>query len=135
MTDKDFSQLKKIIEEILKIEENNILSKSMEIPVKYHKILGIYVKELDSLENLKSKLEKKYGELYKQYKYNDNYNWERKNEIESQIYSNSEYNKLKLEINRQEIITEYLSKSLNNLNNMSFHIKNYIDMRKYLNGE
>lgn len=129
-----FKRLKKMVENELSLDENDISTMSFKIPNLYQKYLDIFSNEFLELNNLEVEIKSKFGELYKKYKYKDDYEWSNKNEIESQIHSNEDFRNLRIRFNEQEFIVKYLEKTLENINRLSFSLKNYIDIMKFKHG-
>lgn len=135
MTPADFEKLQKITETKITFEKHSLLGKLTEIPVLYQTYLRILMKEQKELNDLKSKQEVLYGQLYQTYKFESTYRWETKNEIESQINSDPSYTSIKAQYQDQEVVVNYLSITLDNIKSMSFQIRAYIDYEKFLNGD
>lgn len=129
-----FKKLKVLAEKDLQFDEKNVLQMSEKVPNLFQRYLDIYVEELKVLKGMELDREKMYGDLYKHFKYNDSYEWNQKGEIESQINSNDEYNKLKIKMAQQEFMVKYLESVLDNIKRLSFSIKNWIEIKKFQAG-
>lgn len=127
---KTFKQLMKMLDESLKLNDDNMSEKSLEIPLLYHKYLDIYSKELRRLKKLHIDKKKLFGTLYEQIKHHGNISWDTKAEIESQIYRDTSYYQLCVEYNEAETMVNQLELCLKNIQNMSFQIKNFVEYRK-----
>ena len=134
MTPADFEKLQKITEQKVTFEKHNLLGKLTELPVLYQTYLRILINEQKELNELKSKQDIIYGQLYQTYKFESQYRWDTKNEIESQINADSTYNSIRSSCMEQESVVNYLSITLDNIKSMSFQIRSYIDYEKFLNG-
>jgi len=130
MNQSDFQKLKSFFELELKITEQNIMEKSIQLSNLYSKTLQIYSKELRILKMKKVDMEKTFGELYHKYKFNFDYQLDTKAEVENYIKSDDIYYKLALEYAQQEVQVNFLEQTLGHINNMGFRIKNYIDLKK-----
>ena len=118
------------INQCIDINNDNILEKNEKLPVLYQKVLRNYSNILLKCNQYTVLKNKKYGELFEFYKYNDNKAWSTKIEIESQINRNKDYCKLNLKINRYEVMLKELEMSLKNIHNSLYVIKNLIEYRK-----
>ncbi|MEM4260971.1 MAG: recombination mediator protein UvsY [Candidatus Woesearchaeota archaeon] len=134
MTLEDLEKLKKIASEDLKITEDNLAKKSLDIPILYHKYLDIFINELKQLKQLSLDKDKLYGKLYHHYKFESNYSLDTKNEIEVYVKGNDEYYIKALAYYQQEIVVKYLESILDAFTKMGFNIKNHIEFKKFLAG-
>ena len=91
MNEEMFKRLKKTASKDLSFTEENAEQKSIEIPNLYQKYLDFYIDQLREIKELQLDIDKKHGELFKFYKFEDNRSWGNKGEIETQINSNNEY--------------------------------------------
>jgi len=129
---KTFKALMKKLDLELTLTEENLIEKSKKLPMLYNEYLDIFSKELRSLKKLSADKHKKFGELYKHFKYFDNHNWETKGEIETQILAHDEYYALVVEFNEQETMVKQLEMALENIKRTSFQIKNIIEYKKFV---
>lgn len=129
-----FKKLKVLAEKDIQFDEKNVLELSERVPNLFQKYLDVYVEELKILKDMEINREKKYGELYKHFKHKDQYEWSQKGEIESQINSDPNYYKLKMQIAQQEFMVKYLENVLDNIKRLSFSIKNWIEIKKFQAG-
>jgi len=134
MTKEVLDKIRKYIETLCIINEDTLQEKISEIPKRQHEIFTRFAYECNELNNLDMKLKKKYGDLYKHYKYGDNRNWDTKGEIESQIYADTNYQVVWRQYNEQTYIVKELEGILNNIKVASFQIKNMIDLLKFKAG-
>lgn len=133
MTVEELNELKKEIKDDFLITEQNALNKSLEVPNLYQKYLSYFLRESRVLKKQKVNLDKLYGEKFRHYRedYARDLN---KGEIEYYINSDEEYHKLNLEYQLQESICAYLESVALKVKNLSFDIKNFIDLRIFLAG-
>lgn len=134
MDDKMFRNLKATAKKDLQFNADNAGQKAIEMPNLYQKYLDFYIDQMREMKELQVKIDFKYGELYKHYKFEDNHSWGNKGEIETQINSNSEFYELKKEMVKKEFVIKYLEEVLDNIKRMSFSIKNFIDLEKFKAG-
>lgn len=129
----DLNKIKKQIEDDLQITDQNVLSKSLTVPNLFQKILSIFVRESLILKKMKADLDKEYGLKIKFYK--ETYD-HKLNVAETSGYIDSDevYFKKKNEFLVQESICSYLEESMGNIKQLSFQIKNYIELKKFLLG-
>src|SRR5210317_1690339 len=104
----DFKRLIKLMEEEVKITDDNLLERSYRYPDTYMRYLAIFTNQLTELKSLEVRKKEMYGKLFKYYKYEDDRNWETKQEIESQIYSDKKYVDICVQYNEQEAMVKHL---------------------------
>ena len=134
MTYEDFKKLKRRALEDLEFNEDNAIELSIKVPNLYQKYLSLYINELDKYKKLVVKRDRMYGELLRNEKVNGDIEWKSKDEYNSVIMTNDNYYDLKLKTQEQEHIVKFLEETLDNIKRMSFNIKNFIDLKKFLAG-
>jgi hypothetical protein len=134
MKSESFQEFKIKIEKELRLTEDNIEEKSIQLSNIYSNVLSIYSKELKIFKNMQIEKDKIYGELYHKYKFEFDYQLDSKSEVDSYIKSNELYYKLALECANQEVQVKFLEQTLEHINNLGFRIKNYIDLKKISKG-
>lgn len=130
MTINEFESLKKTAEEELKFDKSNAAEKNILLPNLYQKWLGIFNTESSRLAVIRLDLEKKSGELYQFYKNEDKIAHDTMKEIEGCISSNPEYLELKAKEIKQAAIVDYLEGTLNNIKQLSYSLKNFVEYQK-----
>jgi len=130
----DFQKLKDVVEKELKITDENVLEKSIQLSNFYAKFLQIYSKELKILKSLYHEKDKVYGKLYHHYKFEGDFQLDTKAEVEAYIKADDTYYKIALKYSQQEIQVKFLEQVLDHINNLGFRIKNYIDLKKMSQG-
>lgn len=135
MTTEQFTKLKKLTEESVTIDLNKLQTQLLEIPLLHDRYLTLFIRENKSLNFLQTQKQELYAKLYKHFKYDANERWETKHEIESQMYTDKSYVSLLSRIDDQQEIVTYLEKTIDNIKNLSFTIKNYMDWQRFLNAE
>ncbi len=134
MESEDFKKLKIKTAEIVGFDEEDILNQSLIVPRLYQRYLDIYVVELEKYRSLVSKKDKLYGELWRKVRVDGDVRWTTKEEILSQIRADKNYYALIVSMDKQEVVVKYLEKTLVNIKDMSYNIKNYIDVKKFITG-
>lgn len=134
MKNEDFQKLRNFVEKELKIEESNVMEKSIQLSNLYTKFLQIYTRELKNLKSKHHEKAKVYGELYHHYKFKFDYQLDTKAEVESYIRADDKYYQIALEYSNLEVQVKYLEQILEQINNLGFRIKNYIDLKKISQG-
>lgn len=132
----DFQKLKDRVEQELKITEDNIMDKSIQLSNMYSIILNIYTKELKNLKFKKADMDKLYGEIYHVLKKEGYEGHSVDSKTEATVYINSDprFYPLRLEYAQLEIQVQYLEKTLSLIDNLGFRIKNFIDLQKLKKG-
>jgi len=132
MKTEDFQKLKDRIEIELKVTEDNVMEKSIQLSNLYSMVLKIYSKELKSLKEKKLEIDRCFGINYAKYK-NEGYNGrsvESIKEAEIYIFNDNQYYQLKLEFSQIETQVNFLEKTLTHIDNLGFRIKNFVDLKK-----
>lgn len=135
MTLEEFKKLKTVIEKDLTLTKENVLLKNIEIPKLYSKYLDIFSILLKKYKSLFRKSEILYKNKYHYYKYDFKYDLKNKSEIDLYVEGDKDYIELKKQVDESELMLKYVEKTLNNINTMSYNIKNFIEYTKFLNGE
>lgn len=144
---KDYMTLEEIQEQVhkdLKMDETNLSLESIKTPQLHNK----YLKELNKFKLLLVKSDDEYKLLRK-------YKWEYyTGKAEAQVYkdqpfdlkilrqdidkyldADGELQKSKQKVKYLEVVIDYLDRTVKQINNRGFLIKNSIDWRKFTNGE
>lgn len=130
MTLEQFNTIKAKVELDLNIDELNAAEKSLKFSSLYNQYLLLYLKELKILKTLALEKDKLFGELYHKYKFQNNYQLDTSKEIETYVRADELYYKKCLDYQNQEIIVKFLEETLQNINNTSYRIRNYIELLK-----
>lgn len=132
MTDENFELLKSRSNKDLEVHEDNVLETSLNMGKLYNSYLQLYSREIYTLKEMNVELDKTYGELYHKYKFGKDFDYALTNKGEVDVYINNDplyYNYLKF-VRKQEVIVKFLEQHLDNLSKMSYHIKNYVEIKK-----
>lgn len=131
----DFVRLKKQVAKDLQINNENVLQKSLELP-------SLFTRYLNILTNLSYKLNRKkkeqsslFHKLYHYYKFEYKYELRNKGEIEAYIHGNKDYISISNVVEDLELMCEFLEKTLANIRQISFTIKNYVELRRFESGD
>lgn len=130
----DFQKFKDLVDKELKVDENNITSKSIQLSNVYTQFLKIYSKELKDLKAKQVERDKIYGELYHHYKFEYDHALETKAEIDTYVRKDPKFYQIALEYSQIEVQVKFLEDTLAHINNIGFRIKNYIDLQKLSKG-
>jgi Na+/phosphate symporter len=134
MTNEDFIKLQISLEHKLTFTQDNLSTKLMEYAFIHQTLLKI----LTDLQTEQNELEQKriemYGNLYRLYKFESEYRWEARNEVESQIFSDKKYLAIIKELNDISVQVTYVGKTVDGMKNISYTARAYIDYQKLLSG-
>lgn len=130
MKTESFQKLKQKVEQELKLTEENVEAKSIQLSNFHNNIRSLYVKELEILKQKLALKDKIYGKLYHKYKYEFDYQLDTKAEVEAYVKSDDKYYQIALDCSSQEVQVKYLEETLSHINNMGFRIKNFVDLKK-----
>jgi dGTP triphosphohydrolase len=134
MTQEQFEKFKVHSVEIFNISDLNIIEKTRLLSKTLQNYIVIFIDELNELKEFKCQQERLYGQLYKYYKEDYKVELDSKHEYETYIYADEKYCKLCVEVNKQEIIVKFLEETIDNIKKMSYNIKNWLEIKKYLDG-
>ena len=134
MENKKFKNLQEEIQKDIFLDKKNILQKSIDVPVLFNKYLQYYINELHLLKNQITIKDRLYGELYDKFKFHYDYELKNKAEIDAYINKHPKYYEITLKINTLETQVKFLEKTIENVKNMNYNIKNYLELEKFLNG-
>jgi hypothetical protein len=129
-----FGKLKDFVEKELTFNEDNVERMSLNFSNIYMKYLRVFTNETKILKELYYEKQKMFGKLLHHFKFEVEFQLDSKSEIESYIRSDDNYYNLCLKYSNQEIIVDYLEKTLSRINTMGFEIKNYIEIIKLKKG-
>lgn len=134
MNNQDFAKLQKIGEEECQLPDTfeKIMVKNNILPSLVQKWQTLYTKQNFIVQKAKIDLEELYGQLFKHYKFDDNYSWGSTKEIESQIYADPNYVQKLRDYTDQKYYLEYIIETLGTIKGLSFTIKNYIEYKKMM---
>lgn len=132
MTAEDFKKLQAIAEEEVKMPDKlrEIIDKNNYLPTLIMKWQKLYANQLYIVKAMEIDCGEKYGELLKYYKFQDSCAWSTTKEIESQINSNPVYCKMLRDVNTQKYYLNFIQETMNDMKNLNFVIKNYLDYKK-----
>jgi hypothetical protein len=126
-------ELFKRVEADLEVTEENVTSKSLQVGYIYGKWLREFTSRTMELKQKKVDLEILVGKLTKFYK--EEYNRDLKaTEIEKYLFTDEKYVKLYRQVRVLESVCEYLESAVKKVSGLGFDIKNYIEIKKFLNG-
>lgn len=129
-----FKKFRKEIDTLIQWTEPDILTMEQRLGTLYQEVLKVQYTEREVYENMISDRKKLYGKLYHKVKYEHDYNYDTKSEIETQVLSNDEYHALSIRINQQAAMMEYIEGTLKNITAIPFQIKEYIHWKIHITG-
>ena len=147
MTLDEFKLLKQKADKDVKMPDTfeDVMTKNNLLPAIVQDWQKLYSNQKFIMSNLNVELAQIYGDLYKCFKFSRqtadlqksygitvNEIWDNSKGIETQISCNPAYvTKLK-QVNQQKYILEFIEATLDNIKNLAFTIKNYIEYKKIL---
>ena len=129
-----FKELQKVIEDNISWDEHNIEEMERKLGKMYQNLTNIYFKEKLLTDDLSVELKKLYSEIFIDLKENAKRSYDSKYEIENVINSNNDYYKMSLEFNQQKAILDWIESTRDNLNNIKFEIKDFMNWKLFKNG-
>jgi len=130
----DLEQLKAQIADEIRITETNVSEKILQLSSMYHRYLDYYSKELQILKKMSVDKDKLYGEIYHKTKFDSDFHFDSKTEIDIYVKKDEKYYNLSVEYQNQEVVVKYFEQLLDVISKSTFSIKNYIDYTKLRNG-
>lgn len=134
MDNEKFVEIRKKINEELKITDSNVMSKSLGISKLYYRYLQHYIIAFRKHRKLLLEKDRCYGRLFKYFRYESQYKLDKKSEIDPLINDNNEYYVLCDKCIDSEFKLKFFEKVLSDIDKMSFNIKNYIEIKKFMEG-
>ena len=131
----DLVKLKQEVNIDLNITNENAKSKSLELPVIYTKYLNRLIKLSHLINRKQSELSILYRSKYHYYRFEYKYELKTKSEIESYIFGDKEYIERKQKVDDLQLVADFLDKTLTNIKSTSFTISNYINLRRFEEGQ
>lgn len=135
LTNQQFAQLQIFAEQDTNLTDklDDVAAKNISLPGIIQRWTKLYTKQNYSVMLLKMELDVLYGELYKKYKFESNYDWGSGTKgIDSQIYADKDYTAKNRELATQKYYLEFISETLNTMKQMHYTIKNFLDYKKIL---
>lgn len=127
------NKMKDEILEDMRLDEENFMEKSLRVPMIFSKWLERFIKAKAKYMEIKTDLDRIYGERYEYYK--TEYVRELKiSEIEAYILKDPIYIEKLREYNNIKLYVEFLTSIMETVRGLSFNIKNYIEAKKFYSG-
>lgn len=132
-TTKEIKLLMSQLDDLLKINIKNLDKKLFQIPPIHNKILKLFFKHKMLLQTMNRDLSILFAKKWRHYKYEQD-------EVLTDktcmffIEGDEEYANKKMELGKQQVLVEYLTKAVDKASKLGFDVKNIIDYLKYLNG-
>lgn len=133
LTNTQFAQLQTIAEADTKMTDKimDVAEKNCQLPTIIQRWTKLYTNQNYCVQILKIELDELYGELFKEYKFESNYDWGNTTKgIDSQIYADKRYTTKLRELAAQKYYLDYISETLGTLKQMHYTIKNFLDYKK-----
>lgn len=133
LNNQQFAQLQAIAEVDCKMPDKllDVAEKNNQLPTIIQRWTKLYTNQKYCVELLKGELDEVYGELYKDYKFNSNYDWGNSAKgIDSQIFADNRYRTKFRELADQKYYLNYIEETFSNLKQMHYTIKNFLDYKK-----
>lgn len=134
MTIEELMQMSK---EDLEVTKENISDKSIKYSSIYHKYVKMKYHQDIEFSKLKIEREKVYGDLFHAYKFENKsggYDLSTKTEIDIYVKKDPDFQKINLKYLKQEALLKFLEQTVENVKNMSYSFKNYVDIEKFQQG-
>jgi len=136
MTEEKFAEIKKFFEDTLKFgdSDQSLTSLTRKMPQIYQTAIEMYTDQLHIVKTLAAEKDKAYSEGFKHFKFDQNRDLSTK-EIDICMDSNASYVKISRELMLQEKYCNFLEHTINNIKSVSFNINNYINVKKFFQGD
>lgn len=135
MTEKELSEM--ISKDVTVITEENVFEMTTKYASNYHKYAEIRYKQNKILDKLTLELDKVYGILYQQYRYenkSNGYALDTKSEVEIYIKKDPEYQEIYVKYLNQKSLIKYLDTTLDIIKSNSYLLKSYPELKKLYEG-
>lgn len=134
MTTEDFKKLQDLLDKKLVYTHENLPTKLLEYPTIHQTLIKVLTDITKEKNDLEAKRLEIYGNLYRHFKFESEYRWENKSEIESQIFADKKYLTIAKEIEELEVQSLYVGKTVDGMRSLSYTARSYIDYQKLING-
>ena len=131
---KNFEKLQGIIKRAVIWDEDTIEEMEKKLGKMYQNLTNIFFKEKLLTDDLQTELKKMYSDLFIELKTKSNRAYDTKHEVDTVINSNEDYYRKTLEFNKQKAILKWIEKTMDNLNNIKFEIKDYMNWKLFKSG-
>lgn len=131
---KNFEKLQGIIKRAVIWDEDTIEEMEKKLGKMYQNLTNIFFKEKLLTDDLQTELKKMYSDLFIELKTKSNRAYDTKHEVDTVINSNEDYYRKTLEFNKQKAILDWIEKTMDNLNNIKFEIKDYMNWKLFKSG-
>lgn len=130
-SDKELNGILDNIERDLKYDESNIDKLMLNLPLIHSKYIAIFSAAQKLYRDLEVDLKELHAKRYKYYKEDYDRRMDNKSEIDEMIHQEKEYIELLREVRKQETVCNFLERSVDNIKNMNYVIKSYVDWKRY----
>lgn len=136
MTEEKFKKIKDFFTDALQFDESErgLVKLTRMIPNYYQLAIDNYTEQLRYVSELKLEKDRIYSEGFQHYKVKQNRDYTAK-EIEIIMDGSPQYVDLCRELIKQEMYCNYLEHTVNNIKSISFQVNNYINVKKFFQGD
>ena len=134
-SDEKFITLQKRVLLDLKLTEDNIKQKILELPIFFTKYKKLYLDQREILKNINIDIKKTRAKKYHFYKFDGDFKLDTATEINIYVDGDDEICQLNVMLDKQEGIVEFLNDTLSQISKMSYLIRSYVDLEKLRNGD
>ena len=134
-SDEKYENLQKRIALDVRLTQDNVKSKVLELPILYTKYKKLFIDQSTILENMNIELQKVKAKRYHYYKFDGDFRLDSATEINMYVNGDDEVCNYNLMIKKQTRVVESLKGALETITKMSYLIKAHIDLEKLRNGE
>ena len=129
-----FKNLQEIIEKQLEWDEENILEMEKKLGKIFQRLTDIFFKVKVTVDNLDLDIKKMYSDLYVSLKQTSKISFDNNNKIDNYINSDQAYYNLNVEFNTKKAMLDWIEKTLSNINNVKFEIKDFMNWKMFKSG-
>lgn len=134
-SDEKFIALQKRALVDMKLTQDNVKDKILELPILFTKYKKLYLDQRGILKNINIEIKKTRAKKYHHYKFDGDFRLDTATEINIYVDGNDEMCYLNVLLDKQELIVEFLSDTVSNISKMSYLIRSYVDLEKMRNGD
>ena len=136
MDDEKFKKLKIFYEDALELKDtpDDIRRLARALPGLYQMTIGFFSEQASVVGLLKVQKDKLYSGYFNKYKHEASRSYSTK-EIDILIQKEDAMVEINREINKQKMFADYFEHTISNIKASGFNIKNYIDIKKFYQGD
>jgi hypothetical protein len=134
-SDDKFITLQKRVILDLKLTQDNVKLKILELPILFTKYKKLYLEQREILKNINIDIKKTRAKKYHHYKFDGDFRLDTATEINIYVDGDNEMCHLNVLLDKQEGIVEFLNDTISQISKMSYLIRSYVDLEKLRNGD